>query len=225
MGYFLSAFLFIMNAFCKLAAFILFRITSFLSEGNLDVQTISCYLVSTVLNASYLLFLFGIVVFIIAYYWNDKLDFLKSLDNPTTPELETMSPLQVTLFYCLLTRRTSRYMGRLMDMKIPYHFRRPLYSCACKALKINVNEFEGQFEDYQSPGCFFTRTLKSNVRKVFHHPFVLVSPCDGTVSYMDSNIATAPNLQVHQVKGVRYLLSDFLGESPSCRSSNRLYSH
>ena len=41
-------------------------------------------------------------MFIVAYYWNDKLDFLKSLDNPTTPELETMSPLQVGFGSCLL---------------------------------------------------------------------------------------------------------------------------
>ena len=39
----------------------------------------------------------------------------------------------------------------------------------------------------------------------------MLSPVDGTVSVLEESLPTTERIQVHQVKGVRYDLNEFMG--------------
>lgn len=116
----------------------------------------------------------------------------------------------------------------------PKSWRRPLYSRVSKWIGVNVDEFEsslpsdvtprGTFEDYKTPNAFFTRELKKSARPIIRSKKLLLSPVDGTVSVYEENLPTSESIQLHQVKGVRYDLNEFVGEHVHIDSKNNLYS-
>ena len=119
-------------------------------------------------------------------------------------------------------------------MHSPKSWRKPLYSRVSKWIGINVDEFEyaflsvvicrGNFEDYSTPNAFFTRDLKKDVRPIIRCKNLILSPVDGTVSIYEENLPTSNAMQLHQVKGVRYDLNEFVGEHVHISDSNNLYS-
>lgn len=42
---------------------------------------------------------------------------------------------------------------------------------------------------------------------------LLLSPVDGTISIMDEHSGPLDSVQLHQVKGIRYNLNDFVGHN------------
>ncbi len=82
----------------------------------------------------------------------------------------------------------------------------------------------GNFEDYKTPNAFFTRDLKKGVRPIVRCKNLILSPVDGTVSIYEKNLPTSNAIQLHQVKGVRYDLNEFVGEPVHIADSNSLYS-
>lgn len=82
----------------------------------------------------------------------------------------------------------------------------------------------GNFEDYKTPNAFFTRDLKKGVRPIIRCKNLILSPVDGTVSIYEENLPTSNAIQLHQVKGVRYDLNEFVGEPVHIADSNNLYS-
>ena len=82
----------------------------------------------------------------------------------------------------------------------------------------------GNFEDYKTPNAFFTRDLKKGVRPIVRCKNLILSPVDGTVSIYEKNLPTSNAIQLHQVKGVRYDLNEFVGEPVHIADSNNLYS-
>ena len=93
----------------------------------------------------------------------DKKAYIESLEDPTAYEVETLTPKQVAAHTMLLNRTGSRLLGKLMDIKVPLKWREPLYSRVSKWVGIDVTEFAGTFEDYETPNSFFTRSLKPSV--------------------------------------------------------------
>ena len=82
----------------------------------------------------------------------------------------------------------------------------------------------GTFEDYKTPNAFFTRELKKSMRPILRSKKLLLSPVDGTVSVYEENLPTSESIQLHQVKGVRYDLNEFVGEHVHIDNKSNLYS-
>ncbi|CBK22568.2 uncharacterized protein [Blastocystis hominis] len=157
------------------------------------------------------------------------------MDDPTIPELETLSPLQVAAYCCFMTRRTSRYLGYLMNIKIPRYFRRPLYSC--RPLR-GLHQSKLLFHAHLKRECIslsFIHTitprlvtssvilsfsfLPATARFLTWIPFLILE----SFSHFQNPITT-PHLEVHQVKGIRYSMSTFLGSSiPYKNERSRLF--
>ncbi|XP_049820254.1 phosphatidylserine decarboxylase proenzyme, mitochondrial isoform X2 [Aethina tumida] len=112
--------------------------------------------------------------------------------------------------YCKLPLRTvSRCWGWIADTQLPVFLRGPVYTLYSNTFGVNLSEaLNEDLTSYPSLTDFFTRQLKDGVR-VIDKDSCVVSPCDGTVLHFGH----IPNEKVEQVKGVTYLLKDFLGEN------------
>ena len=53
--------------------------------------------------------------------------------------------------------------------------------------------------------------LNMQVRPIIRCENLLLSPVDGTVSTIEDSLPNGESIQLHQVKGVRYDLNEFMG--------------
>lgn len=114
----------------------------------------------------------------------------------------------VTFYKALPLRHISRLWGKIHDVQLPVWARNTVIGGYARATGCNVSEAE--FDDltqYSNLGNFFKRKLKDGCRPI--HSCDIVSPCDSTVLHygpIDSKTGL-----IHQIKGVTYSLSKFLG--------------
>ncbi|KAK8803379.1 hypothetical protein WA158_001073 [Blastocystis sp. Blastoise] len=145
----------------------------------------------------------------------DRDQYINSLDDPTPVEMATFTPKQLKSHNALYNRTVSRLTGLACKVHIPISMRKSIYTYVAEKLNINTNEMKGSFEDYQTPGEFFTRSLKEGVRPICENPNAIVSPVDGRIVSVYRNDPLDKNIQVNQVKGIRYSLKDFFGFLPA----------
>ncbi|KAF6772225.1 hypothetical protein AHF37_09133 [Paragonimus kellicotti] len=105
-------------------------------------------------------------------------------------------------------RTTSRVVGRLARIRLPYWMRAPIYRGYGWLFQVKLDEVE-HFDDlarYDSISAFFQRRLRPSVHNIDPHSN-LISPADGTV------LCCGPVKDGHleQVKGLFYSLHGLLG--------------
>jgi len=126
----------------------------------------------------------------------------------------------VKIYKSLPLRHVSRLWGKIHDIYLPVWARNFVIGSYVKITGCDVSEAENEdLTSYQNLGAFFRRKLKCDCRPI-DNCASLVSPCDGQVLYFgqidpDSGI-------VHQVKGVSYSLSKFVGCYPDGSSPHTL---
>lgn len=76
-------------------------------------------------------------------------------------------------------------------------------------------------DDYCNLGEFFSRPLKDGARSFDSRPNCIASPVDGTVASIGVVDASSGVPTLEQIKGARYRLDEFLGDTPAFFSSNK----
>jgi phosphatidylserine decarboxylase len=76
---------------------------------------------------------------------------------------------------------TARFMGGTARLRLPRFLHRVIVRVFAWRYRIDMNEFVGEVDDFDSLAAFFVRALKPGLRPVDADPGVLVSPVDGTV--------------------------------------------
>ncbi|KAA3679521.1 phosphatidylserine decarboxylase [Paragonimus westermani] len=105
-------------------------------------------------------------------------------------------------------RTTSRVVGRLARIRLPYWMRAPVYRGYGWLFQVKLDEVE-HFDDlarYDSISAFFQRRLRPSVHRIDPHSN-LISPADGTV--LCCGLVKDGHLE--QVKGLFYSLHGLLG--------------
>ena len=123
-----------------------------------------------------------------------------------TPLDKVDSPL-VYLYLSLPLRILSRMVGRLMEMRYEYMFRRFMAKSFCRLTGAKPEEaLVTDLSKYKSIGAFFRRPINPDLRPI-DETVSVVCPADGKVLVYGS----VENGRVEQVKGVSYSLRKFLG--------------
>eukprot|EP00090_Calanus_glacialis_P021954 TRINITY_DN3385_c0_g1_i3.p1 TRINITY_DN3385_c0_g1~~TRINITY_DN3385_c0_g1_i3.p1 ORF type:complete len:462 (-),score=63.60 TRINITY_DN3385_c0_g1_i3:276-1661(-) len=115
--------------------------------------------------------------------------------------------LLIRLYSLFPLSRTSQLWGILTTKELPRPFN--IFSVWLYATITGCKRDEAEFSDlssYKTISQFFTRKLAPGLRPISSESD-LVSPCDGTVTYV--GVVDGPYLQ--QVKGVQYSFRVFLG--------------
>ncbi|GAA51047.1 phosphatidylserine decarboxylase [Clonorchis sinensis] len=112
------------------------------------------------------------------------------------------------VFRNLPLRTTSRLVGRIARIRLPYWMREPVFRAYGWLFKVQLSESEyrDDLTKYDTISAFFLRRLASSAR-VVDSSACLVSPADGTV--LSCGVVKAGHLE--QVKGIFYSLSGLLG--------------
>ncbi len=103
----------------------------------------------------------------------------------------------------------SRLYGHLTRITRPRWLTLAMIRIFARYYRISMDEFQGNFADYESLGAFFTRPLDPGVRPPVPSPDCLVSPADGILSHVQQITSD----QAVQIKGSTYSLSALTGES------------
>ena len=104
----------------------------------------------------------------------------------------------------------SRFIGRLVHLKLPKPIARRLVQWFAGTYQIDVDAAAKPIHDYPSIGHFFTRDLAEGLRPIESD---FVSPVDGRLR----NFGTIENGRIEQVKGKSYSLARFLGDDSAAR--------
>ncbi|TGZ61791.1 hypothetical protein CRM22_007796 [Opisthorchis felineus] len=112
------------------------------------------------------------------------------------------------IFRNLPLRTTSRLVGRIARIRLPYWMREPVFRAYGWLFKVQLSESEyrDDLTKYDTISAFFLRRLASSAR-VVDSSACLVSPADGTV--LSCGVVKAGHLE--QVKGIFYSLNGLLG--------------
>lgn len=100
----------------------------------------------------------------------------------------------------------SRLWGKITKIQFPSSLVRQAIRRYAEHYKIDMNEFEGDLETYDSLAEFFTRKIDPAIRPLKDDKNAFLSPCDGKITVFEeanADIAT-------QVKGKTYLLSELI---------------
>ncbi|MEE2887569.1 MAG: archaetidylserine decarboxylase [Planctomycetota bacterium] len=102
----------------------------------------------------------------------------------------------------------SRTTGLLTRTRLPHALRPRLYRWFARRYGVDLDEVDGELEDFESLAKFFCRSLKRGVRPIAEGE-PLVSPCDGRI------ITAGPiqNDRIEQVKGRRYSVKQLLQDT------------
>lgn len=103
----------------------------------------------------------------------------------------------------------SRIWGRIHKMKHPRFLVKRIIKLFHKNYQINMEEYEGEVEDYNSLCSFFTRRLDPTKRPLKPVENVIVSPADGRLT----EVQTIYTDEATQVKGKTYRVSEMIGEN------------
>lgn len=107
----------------------------------------------------------------------------------------------------------SRFVGRLVHMRLPAPVARRLVRWFSNTYQIDVDAADRELHHYPSIGHFFTRDLREGLRPVEGD---FVSPVDGVLR----NFGTITDGRIEQVKGKTYTLARFLGDENAARYEN-----
>jgi len=110
----------------------------------------------------------------------------------------------------------SRFVGRLVHMRLPAPVARRLVHWFSKTYQIDIDAAQHELHHYPSIGHFFTRDLREGLRPIEGD---FVSPVDGTLR----NYGVVANGKLEQVKGKSYTLARFLGDDLAARYENGIF--
>ena len=103
----------------------------------------------------------------------------------------------------------SRLWGRIVRLRRPRFLVKMVIRNYQQAYQIDMDEYQGETEDYASLVEFFTRRLDPERRPLQPNENAIVSPADGILS----NIEKITGDQATQVKGKTYSISELIGEN------------
>jgi len=112
------------------------------------------------------------------------------------------------LIYLTSTKRLSRFVGTLADLKLPKPVLAKAIDLYIKAYKVDIASFEIPKNGFVTFNDFFTRVIKNGARSVNQEPDVVVAPCDGKIVTM----GRIEKGLVLQAKGKYYSLGALLGD-------------
>ncbi|XP_065831067.1 phosphatidylserine decarboxylase proenzyme, mitochondrial-like isoform X2 [Oscarella lobularis] len=125
--------------------------------------------------------------------------------------------VRVSILRRLPTNLVSRTWGRIQDTRLPRWLRKPLLASYVHVFGCDLNDVEERdLRNYETVNAFFMRKLRAGTRPIDEQSDI-VSPCDGTFLHCG---VVAKTGELEQVKGIRYSLSDFLGEDVRERLSD-----
>ena len=107
----------------------------------------------------------------------------------------------------------SRFIGRLVHMRLPAPVARRLVHWFASTYQIDVSAAQHELHHYPSIGHFFIRDLREGLRPIEGE---FVSPVDGVLR----NFGTVENGRLEQIKGKSYTLARFLGDENAARYEN-----
>lgn len=125
-------------------------------------------------------------------------------------------PLFHKLYILIPLNLISRLWGIFASTRLPPPFDMISVYLYCTVFRCNRDEAEFELFEYKTITEFFTRRLKAACRPL--SPCPMVNPCDGTLTFSGPVTEGA----LHQVKGVTYNLSAFLGSLHTVKDENRL---
>ena len=100
----------------------------------------------------------------------------------------------------------SRIWGKITKLESPAVLIRKVIEFYASHYEIDMKNFAGELDDYDSLCAFFTRKLDPSVRPLKNDGSAFLSPCDGVVSVLENIHADVAT----QVKGKNYLVSDLV---------------
>lgn len=102
----------------------------------------------------------------------------------------------------------SRAFGRLADVRLPRALRPLVLGGFARLVGVDLSEAEHAPAEYPTLDAFFVRRLRPGRRPMPSDPDAMVSPVDGSVS----GSGTVEEGQLIQAKGLRYTVSELLGD-------------
>lgn len=100
----------------------------------------------------------------------------------------------------------SRFVGRLVHMRLPRPLARRLVRWFASTYQIDVDAADRELHHYPSIGHFFGRDLREGLRPIESD---FVSPVDGTLR----NYGVITDGRLEQIKGKSYTVASFLGDA------------
>lgn len=119
-----------------------------------------------------------------------------------------MTILYKLVFLVLSLRPLSRAWGCIVKIRYPRFFVKRVIRFYKKVYGINMEEYEGEPEDYHSLSEFFVRRLDPQKRPLTPNENMMVSPADGRLT----EVQTIYEDCATQVKGKTYAISELIGE-------------
>ena len=100
----------------------------------------------------------------------------------------------------------SRIWGKITKLEFPSFLIQKVIEFYASHYEIDMKNFEGDLDDYDSLCAFFTRKLDPSERPLKEDKSAFLSPCDGVVSVLENIHADVAT----QVKGKTYLVSELV---------------
>jgi len=100
----------------------------------------------------------------------------------------------------------SRLWGRIMGLKRPRCLVRRAIRAYCRHYRIDMDQYQGQLDDYRCLVDFFVRPFDPVKRPLNRTPGAIVSPADGFLQ----GIQAISVDQATQVKGIQYTISGLI---------------
>lgn len=121
-----------------------------------------------------------------------------------------MKKIFISLFLPLISLPMfSRIWGRIVRLRHPSFLVKKIIKRYQRVYNINMDEYEGEIEDYRSLSDFFVRRLDPRKRPLKPRKNAVISPADGILA----GVETIFNDQATQVKGKTYKISQLLHEA------------
>lgn len=125
----------------------------------------------------------------------------------------------ISLLSILPKNKIARFMGISARVELPLFMHRLLIRFFVWKYKINLEECNGDIEDFKSLSEFFIRTLKDGRRQIEARPDLLASPVDGRVHTFGKIV----NGEFEQYDGQVGSVAEMLGRpmsDPTCQRYN-----
>jgi len=117
-----------------------------------------------------------------------------------------MKHLKLLFLFIISFPLFSRIWGKITKLTFPAPLIRKAIQIYASHYEIDMKNFEGELEDYDSLCAFFTRKTDPSVRPLVKDENAFLSPCDGVVSVLENIHADVAT----QVKGRTYLVSELV---------------
>ncbi|MBS1150903.1 MAG: phosphatidylserine decarboxylase [Myxococcaceae bacterium] len=108
----------------------------------------------------------------------------------------------------------SNVVGMATRFPAPASMHHAAIRAFARRYRVNLDESEGQIEDYPTLGQFFTRRLKAGARTIDPAPDAIVSPVDGAVSQVGSVFVG----ECLQAKGISFPVQQLLGDPSEAKT-------